>query len=69
MKVLAVFTALNYSGSFGKNFAKFQKKNKNVAHRPWSVRIGKTCASVLRAQFFLQQHFPIRQQVELFMET
>ena len=69
MKVLAVFTALNYSGSFGKNFAKFKKKNKNVVHRPWLVRIWKNCASVLRAQFFLQQHFPIRLQVELFMET
>ena len=49
MEVLAVFTALNYSGSFGKNFVKLKKKNKNVVHRPWSVRIWKNCASVLRA--------------------
>ena len=26
MEVLAVFTALNYSGSFGKNFVKLKKK-------------------------------------------
>ena len=27
MEDLAVFTALNHSGSFGKNFVKFQKNN------------------------------------------
>ena len=48
MEVLAVFTALNYSGSFGKNFVKL-KKYKNVVHQPWSVRFWKNCASVLRA--------------------
>ena len=41
MEDLAVFTALNHSGSFGKNFVKFKKKNKNVIHQPRSVRIGK----------------------------
>ena len=43
---------LNYSckslGSFGKNFVKLiEKKNKNVIHQPWSVRIGKNCALCL----------------------
>ena len=32
MEDLAVFTALNHSGSFGKNFAEF-KKNKYVIYR------------------------------------
>ena len=32
MEDLAVFTALNHSGSFGKNFVKF-KKNKYVIYR------------------------------------
>ena len=36
MEDLAVFTALNHSGSFGKNFVKF-KKNKYVIYR---LRIG-----------------------------
>ena len=30
MKDLAVFTALNHSGSFGKNFFKFQKNDGNI---------------------------------------
>ena len=36
MEDLAVFAALNYSGSFGKNFVKFQK-NKYVIYR---LRVG-----------------------------
>ena len=32
MEDIAVFTALNHSGSFGKNFVKF-KKNKYVIYR------------------------------------
>ena len=36
MEDLAVFTALNHSGSFGKNFVKFQK-NKYVIYR---LRVG-----------------------------
>ena len=36
MEDLAVFTALNHSGSFGKNFVKF-KKNKYVIYR---LRVG-----------------------------
>ena len=32
MEDLAVFTALNHSGSFGKNFVKF-KKNKYVIYQ------------------------------------
>ena len=46
MEDLAVFTALNRSGSFGKNFVKFKKINKNVIHQPRSVRIGKTVPTV-----------------------
>ena len=34
MEDLAVFTALNHSGSFGKNFVKF-KNNKYVIYRLW----------------------------------
>ena len=33
MEDLAVFTALNHSGSFGKNIVKFKKKN--VIYRLW----------------------------------
>ena len=36
MEDLAVFTGLNHSGSFGKNFVKFKKK-KNVIY--W-LRVG-----------------------------
>ena len=36
MEDLAVFTALNHSGSFGKNFVNF-KKNKDVMYR---LRVG-----------------------------
>ena len=41
MEDLAVFTALNHSGSFGKNFVKFQK-NKYVIYR---LRVGPYTAS------------------------
>ena len=41
MEDLAVFTALNHSGSFGRNLVKF-KKNKVVIHQLRSVRIEKT---------------------------
>ena len=34
MEDLAVITALNYSGSFGKNFVEFKEKNKYVIHQP-----------------------------------
>ena len=34
MEDLAVITALNHSGSFGKRFAKFWKINKNFLHQP-----------------------------------
>ena len=36
MEDIAIFTALNHSGSFGKNFYKFQK-NKYVIYR---LRVG-----------------------------
>ena len=32
MEDLAVFKALNHSGSFGMNFVKFKKKNKYVTY-------------------------------------
>ena len=46
MEDLAVFTALNHSGSFGKNFVKF-KNNKYVIYRPTaSGSIFKTSVTV-----------------------
>ena len=47
MEDLAVFTALNHSGSFGKNFVEL-KKNKYVIYR--SVRMVKN--SVLKISIF-----------------
>ena len=44
MEFLVVITVLNHSDSFGQNFVKFKKKNKNVIHQPWLGRIGKNCA-------------------------
>ena len=44
MEFLVVITVLNHSDSFGQNFVKFKKKNKNVIHQPWLSRIGKNCA-------------------------
>ena len=41
MEDLTVFTAINHSGSFGRNLVKY-KKNKVVIHEPRSVRTGKT---------------------------
>ena len=38
MEDLDVFTALNHSGSFGKNFVKFFLKNKYVIYR---LRVGR----------------------------
>ena len=36
MEDISVITALNHSGSFGKNFFKFKEKDKNVVHQPLS---------------------------------
>ena len=36
-------TALNHSGSFGKNSVKFKGKNENVIHQPKTVRVGNNC--------------------------
>ena len=47
MEDLAVFTALNHSGSFGKNFIRFLKRNKDVIHRLRLVGIGKNCANTV----------------------
>ena len=41
MEDLAVFTAINHSGSFVRNLVTYKKK-KNVIHEPRSVRTGKT---------------------------
>ena len=43
----AVITALNHSGSLGRNFVWFTKINKNFIHQPRSVRIWKYCALCL----------------------
>ena len=40
---LTVITALNHSGSFGKNSVKFKGKNENVIHQPKTVRVGNNC--------------------------
>ena len=37
MEDLAVFTALNHSGSFGKNFVKLKKKICYLPAKGWSV--------------------------------
>ena len=50
MEDLAVLTALNRSGSFGKNSVKFQKINMLFAG--WEVRMVKNCVSRPRSQFF-----------------
>ena len=42
MEDLAVFTALNHSGSFGKNFVKF-KKYIYILFAGWEVRMVKNC--------------------------
>ena len=44
MEDVAIITALNHSGSFGKNFVEFKGKSKNFIHQPRSVPIGKRCA-------------------------
>ena len=44
MEDLAVFTALNHSGSFGKNFVKFKKYiYTNILFAGWEVRMVKNC--------------------------
>ena len=47
MEDFAAITALDHSGSFGKNFIKFMEKTGNVIYQPRSVRIGKNCALCL----------------------
>ena len=49
MEDLAVIKAPNHSISFGKNFVKFKRKNKNVIHHPRSVCIGKNCGRGLES--------------------
>ena len=53
MEDLAVFIALNNSGSFGKNFVKF-KKNKYVIHR---LRVGPYGEKLLPSAYGLGQYF------------
>ena len=48
---LDVITALNHSGSFGKNLVKFEKKNENVIYQLRSLRIWKNCALCLEYSF------------------
>ena len=40
MEDLSVITALNHSGSFGKNSVEFKEKNNNVIQQPMSVILG-----------------------------
>ena len=53
MEDLAVFTALNHSGSFGKNFVKF-KNNKYVIYR---LRVGPYGEKILPEAVGRGQHF------------
>ena len=48
---LDVITALNHSGSFGKNLVKFEKKNENAIYQLRSLVFGKTVPSVLNTVF------------------
>ena len=49
---LDVITALNHSGSFGKNLLKFEKKkNENVIYQLRSLRIWKNCALCIEYSF------------------
>ena len=48
---LDVITALNHSGSFGKNLVKFEKKNENVIYQLRSLLIWKNCALCLEYSF------------------
>ena len=46
---LAVNKTLNHSGSFGKNFVKFEKKDKNIIHQPKvSTALGLLSQAVLQ---------------------
>ena len=50
---LDVITALNHSGSFGKNLVKCgKKKNENVIYQLRSLRIWENCALCLEYSFF-----------------
>ena len=53
MEDLAVFTALNHSGSFGKNFIKF-KNNKYVIYQ---LRVGRSVLKMLPSAYSLGQYF------------
>ena len=53
MEYLAVITALNHLGSFGKNFVKLKKKiNKNFIHQLIGFILGKTVPFILSTQDF-----------------
>ena len=46
---LAVNKTLNHSGSFGKNFVKFEEKDKNIIHQPKvSTALGLLSQAVLQ---------------------
>ena len=58
MEDLAVITALNLSGSFGKNLVQFKgKKNKMLFTSLGLVRIGKNCALRLESSPLLPRSF------------
>ena len=56
MKDLAIFTALNHSGSFGKNFVKLKKRSYLPAKG--SVRTVKNCDLGLEMFFTIQTPQP-----------
>ena len=60
MEDLAVFTALNHSGSFGKNLVKF-KKNKYVIYRlrvgPYGEKLSTSVLKMLPSAYDLGQYF------------
>ena len=60
MEDLAVFTALNHSGSFGMNFVKF-KRNKYVIYRlrvgPYGEKLSTSVLKMLPSAYGLGQYF------------
>ena len=60
MEDLAVFTALNHLGSFGKNLVKF-KKNKYVIYRlrvsPYGEKLSTSVLKMLPSAYGLRQYF------------
>ena len=60
MEDLAVFTALNHSGSFGKNFVKFQK-NKYFIYRlrVWSMEANSSISRDIQSPEIIKNKFSL----------